>query len=1199
MNKKITVTAMSLLAAVTAAAGVVFSVSAEDTQVPMYEADKVFSQNTAPITYFKDGSVQIGNGDGSDDADKWTNAGEYSFSTAPFSMTFRMNGVPDDGKIKRNYFFLNEEGSEKTVWFNVLVVAEGGGYSVKTNINIKDQKPIADNYVLATLTAGELISERITFTYHASEKTASIAVGERRSEFDLNKAVDGSEYQYGDELPDGNVKPALMNTNGGIVVEEINGSKFIAPDIEEPFDAKANLNKDFIAPDAPIDVEYADRGIVLGAQSEGDFVHAAVNENYSFRDTLEVVLRYNGLQPAAAASNKTTYITITDGTDGKKQITVKLFAYCTSDDEAEASYILHAAVYSGEEMDGQYYTQNPVNLLQDLKDHAGVAIRVRYESENRKLKIYAGELNKLVVDLTKTAEGDAADTDFLPTADMVPAFEVQHGGIVLERVNDQNFKFHYSDYELGYTDKRDFFTDDSTARISYRNAGVLITNNDRNNMDYANAAANAQYTSLTGNMIFTFRFDALNDYIASIPLTVQKMVQFEITDASHRKLVLMPFLYKAGNVYMLHCHIQLVGYGFVYENYYVNFELSASEAVSEELWIKYDSTNLVVELGYPDQFTTLDLTKAFSGVNQKPAPDTTLYPAGELRLEKIHVQFSGIYLRRYNQFSFVVENPETPDPVDPTVTSYGLEDQTFDPSLRFTPAFDKGGYDDATLAVFFKKSTDTEYVELTAEDGVYSVELDGLGIYQFKYVISFDGVEISTVKSVSYSSTLFEDIPSLFTKVSVKIEETEQGMKLDTGIPENNSLGRALGQFSVSGRSTVIFRLANLFEFVPGTQMAKETWVDFSDGKNAVWVKALAFASDQTNGGFWAYTSIMTYKGGNTSDQQIVRENVRLNFNFDVTGELDPDVFVEVCYEPDKNMISVGKAGSELMSFDLSAVAAPSHNYNINFGVTFGAAYITQINGVSFVTAQEGYEFPAPVINEAAIPTIVIDGDKIVLPQNLVYDIFDRRPQYTVVLKDEEGNTVELKETENGMLTTEHIAIGNYTLTVTAVNAREKEMVKEFTVKVIKKDLEPPVMTFAPDAFSAYEQGDRDNKFITKTGTEIVLPEPMLTDDSDQPVSLQITVKNPRDLTTILAGNKFTAEMIGTYTVEYIATDVSGKETRRIYHFIVRIDRGDEEEPEKPAKKGCRGAAESVLAVAALLAAGGAAAIVCAKKKNK
>ena len=109
----------------------------------------------------------------------------------------------------------------------------------------------------------------------------------------------------------------------------------------------------------------------------------------------------------------------------------------------------------------------------------------------------------------------------------------------------------------------------------------------------------------------------------------------------------------------------------------------------------------------------------------------------------------------------------------------------------------------------------------------------------------------------------------------------------------------------------------------------------------------------------------------------------------------------------------------------------------------------------------------------------------------------------------------------------------------------------------------------------------------------------MLTDDSDQPVSLQITVKNPRDLTTILAGNKFTAEMIGTYTVEYIAADVSGKETRRIYHFIVRIDRGDEEEPEKPAKKGCRGAAESVLDVAALMAAGGAAAIVCAKKKNK
>ena len=835
----------------------------------------------------------------------------------------------------------------------------------------------------------------------------------------------------------------------------------------------------------------------------------------------------------------------------------------------------------------------------DVKDYANVSIRVRYEAENKKCKIYVGDTYKLAVDLTRKADGSDADVSVLPSQKMRFNVKVQYGGIVIERVNNQNFKFNYGDYVLAYTENRDFFTENSTARVSYRNDGVLITNNDRNNIEYGEAFANEGYISQTGNMIFQFRYDSLNDFDPTVPLTVQKMVHFEIVDTNGHRMILMPFLYKNGNIYMLHCHIQVPGIGYVYENYYVNFELSASEAVSESLWLKYDSENLVVELGYPNHFTTIDLTKSFNGVNQLPAPDVSLYPTGEMYLSKIRVQFGGIYLQRYNNYSFVVEDPVNPDPIDPSITDYGIDNTTFDAHVSFQPVFDKGGYNEAVLTVFYKKSTDAEFTQLFEENGVYSVDFDGIGTYQFKYVISFDGVEISTVKSVVYSSTLFDDIPSLFTATSLTVKESEYGMKLDTGSNETNLLGRALGQFTVSGSSSVVFRLGNLFTFVSGSTMMKETWVDFSDGKNAVWIKILAFRSDTTNGNYYAYASIMTYRDGNMGTQQVVRENVQLNFNFDLSGDLNTDLWIEVKYEPEKNLVSVGKAGNELMSFDLSAVVAPSENYGINFGVTYGSIYVKEINGASFITPETGYEFPAPIINETAFDKVLIDGDKLILPENIAYDIFDRRVQSTVVLKDSQGNVVEFSTSENGMLATENLAIGNYKLTITARNARDIETVQEFDIIVIKKDLEPPVMEFASDAFSMYEKGDRDNKFITKIGTEITLPTPTLSDDSEQKVELQITVKSPDDVTNILTGTTFKAEKIGTYTVEYIATDVSGKETRTIFLFVVRIDKGETSDPvdTEPTKKGCQGTASvTIAAEAAMLVI--CAAVVAIKKKK-
>ena len=1200
MNKKITVSVLSLLMAASMTAGVCLAASAED-ETRLYDADKLFSANTAPISYLKDGSVQIGDGDGSAEADKWTNAGEYAFSSSPFSLTFRMNGVPAEGKIKRNYFFLNEENSEKTIWFNVLVLLEGGGYNVKANINIQDQKAIADNYLLATLTAQEVQSESITLTYHPAENAASVSVGESVSNFDLTKAADGSSYQYGEELPAGKLKPALMNTCGGIIISEINGSKFVAPDIEEPFKVKDNLLKDFIATDPAIDTAYTDGGIELGFETGAELTPAAVKSTYAFDDTLEIAFRYHGLQPAAATTNKSTYFTIFDGDDNGKQLVVKLFAYCTSDNEADAQYILHASVFSGAENGGQYFI-NAENTLQNMKDYANVPVRVRYEAENKKLKVYAGEVYKLVVDLTKKTDGTAADTSVLPAQKMRFNALVQHGGIVLERVNDQNFKFSYGDYDLSYTDNKDFFTVDSTARVSYRNAGVYITNNDRNNMNYAAAYVNDKYTSATGNMILGFHYDALNDFVPSVPLTVQKMIQFEIQDGEGREVTLMPFLYKNGSIYMMHTHVQLKGFAgnYVYQNYYVQFEMSANEAVSEEWWLKYDSVNLKLEIGYPDQYATLDLKKSFNGLNEQPGPSPDLYPNGELKLTQIKVQFGGIYLHRFNNYSFVVENPETPDPVDPSVIEYGLENMTFEHTVSFTPAFDKGGYNDATLSVFYKKENEgeEEYKLLTPQNGVYTAEFDGIGKYDFKYVISFDGVEISTVKTVTYSSTLFDNIASLFLPVSAIVTETADGLKIANADAETNLLAEARGQFTVYGASTVTFRLGNLFTFVPGTQMMKETWIDFSDGKNAVWVKVLAFMSDTTNGNYYAYASIMTYRNGDRGTQQIVRENERLDFNFDITGELDPDLLVEVKYETEKNLVSIGKVGSEARSFDLSAVVVPE-SYAINLAATYGSSYFTQINGVSFATPEEGYDFPAPVVNEGAIPRVVVEGGEIVLPaQGIAYDFFDRRPEVSVVLTDAKGNVVPLKADGNGMLTTKKIAIGEYRLTVTAVNAREKRVEKSYDIKVIKKDLEPPVMSFAPDAFSAYEQGDRENKFFAKSGSVITLPVPTLSDDSGQEVTLQITVKNPRDITTILSGNTFTAEMIGTYMVEYIATDISGKETRAIYNFVVKIEK--EEEPDSPPqKKGCRSAAESALACSgALLAVGLAAVVVLKKKKN-
>lgn len=1175
----------------------------------LYQADKVFTQNTAPITYNEDGSIVVGDGDGSNASDLWTNAGSYTFSTEPFSVQFKMNGAPaTDGLRKDNYFFIQETDSSNVIWINVFLLKSGESYILHVNINIQDAKPMVDNYVLTRYDHASMADEPITVTYNSAELTASVSVGELFTEnFDLTKDPSGADYQYTGELPTGDISLSLMNRAGGITVQKINGIGFEAPDIEEPFDIVPNINKDFMEDEEnTASVEYTDSGILVsdGETPAETMQSARMNGGYAFEDVLEIVYSYNGLKPAENATSKTTYFTIMQKDDPSKQLKVKLFAYCTSDDPEAADYILHAEVFTGEEGSGEYFAQNQ-NLLWSCKNWEDFNIRVRYEAADRVLKLYNPDGAKYEVDLTKTVAGGDADVSALPVGTLRFETLVHWGGIYIERVNDQNFKINYADFDVSYTDKTDFFTDESEARVAYRNGGIYITNNDKTGIDHLTAEANPAYT-YAGNMIFEFRYAGLQNYVPGVPLSIQKDVRITVADAEGREVSIRPFLYKNGNVYMLHINMSCAGVeGMMYENHYLNMEFTETQALDVVYYIKYDSVNMTMEIGIKNNYRTIDLSQRYNGTNNIGTFDVSKLPQGTLMLDSIDVQYGGIYLERINQYSFVVEDPAEPDPVDPEIVDYGIPETTYASSLTFDPEISYGDYaEDTVLTVSYAAQGEEEFSALTRGENGYEVEFADYGTYEFKFELVFDGVTLTAVRTVSYQPSMIGSLSDLYGVTSGTYTVVDEGLRFDSRDPSTADLAYGTAAYEVAGTSTVSFRMTNLMATSGGAEIHKQVWIDFSDGVNGVWCNIFAYSAPGTSGRFPAYVSVFTFKNGDKGTQNVVQANVPLGFYFDANGQIDPNVTVVVRYEPAKDIVSVGKEGETLQSFSLTARDIPRGAYSINTACNYGGFIMTELNGFSFANEEGAFEHPAPIIDEESFAQVYVQGDKFVLPKSAIYDIFDRMPSVEVSLKDPAGSAVALsEEVVNGLdsWTAELAQLGDYTLSISAGNAAEKTIDRDIVLTVIQEDTERPTMTFAEDAFSAYRQGSRENRFEVKLGTTIVLPMPTLADDSGLEVSLQITVTDPEGKTTILSGTEFTGDTIGTYGVEYIATDITGKETRAIYNFVVML-RWEEEEGGDPSEDeggGCSGAVALEAAGTAVVALGAAAVILCKKRKNK
>ena len=1174
MKRKFWAPALCVVMALSAALSLGFALAEPGETAVVYEAEKVFRANTAPLSYLDDGSIQVGTGDAETGGQLWTDAGEYTFDS-PISVTFRLNGIPTESGVRKdNYFFFNDvQDGNKLLWYNVMVT-DG---QARLNITFQDAYLMADNFAL-DLDLSRAADIDITIAYDAAQKLGNISYESSSYDFDLTKAATGGANEQVEKLPDGPVKLSLMNAYGGVVITRINGRGFHYEKPDLGFDAKPNLADDFVqSADVKTEITYEKDGIHVGNGDPADatMVSAGTKESYQFADgVVDLTFRFDGLQPAAETSRKVAYFILHEDRDTSRQIVVKFFAYCTTDDAATAQYILHVEAFTGTEGDGAQYFAESKNLLWDVKDFERVSIRFKYDAQNRVLKLFNGSARE-TIDLGKKADGTDADTTVLPGGDMRVQMMLQNGGIVLEKANAWLFAFDRADFEVHYTDRKNFFLEDSRARVAYRNGGILISNNDKSSVAYLQADANPLETYETGSMIFEYRFDSLQTYTASEPLSIMKAVWFDLSDEAGHALSLQPFLYKSGNSRLLHINVRYQG-RMIYENHLIaGYDFADYENMT--MFLKYDAEHKTLAIGTTLSQETIDLSRSFNGNNEGAAVDTSEMPAGSLKLDAVRVQFGGIYLRRINQYSFVVEDPQAPDPADAEITDFGLPETTFDKELTVRPTVDKGDFPDAALTLSYRLPGGEEFTELTANtDGSYSFSFGDFGVYAFRYELTFDNLTVTAERACEYKSTLIEGLTGMYGVGSGTVSVTERGLRLTSRSAETDELVYGYGKYEVAGTTSVQASIVELQPAGGTSPTMKQFWVDFSDGKNGVWVNLFAFSAAGTAGRYPAYCSVFTFKNGDKGTQMIVSENVPLGFNFDQGGAADTALAVEITYEPGKGLVTVGKAGESGTTFDLIGRDLPKGKFNVNLAGNYGSWDLLAVDGFSLANEEGAIDVPAPKIDLAGVPQVVIVGGRLAVPEWVVYDLFDLRPSFTMSLKDAAGKEVALTaETVDGFAcrTATLTVRGAYTLTIAAENKKGLKASEAITVQVINEDLEKPVMTFAADAFSQYRKGDRDNKFEVKKDTTVELPTPTLTDDSGLPVDLKVTVTDPKGKVSIVSSMKFVGDTIGTYKVEYIATDVSGKETREIYNFIVKLKWDEEEQPEDGKKPGgCGGA---------------------------
>jgi len=533
----------------------------------------------------------------------------------------------------------------------------------------------------------------------------------------------------------------------------------------------------------------------------------------------------------------------------------------------------------------------------------------------------------------------------------------------------------------------------------------------------------------------------------------------------------------------------------------------------------------------------------------------------------------------------------------PQIREVGLPAETFDDSLSFSPILDNKGYNDVYLSVEYGLKGGDNFTELEPADAEYNVKFTDYGIYEFKFTITYDGGETEEItREVKYLKTTIDSVEGLFEKGNY-VSLTDEGFVFD-----NKNEGRdgwdptktmAYGNFKLNGITELEYKLGN--SPLEQTDRHKGIRFYFSDEEHTIMVNI--FAKYTADKGFQAVTTIQYFDSEDRSSDLYKNHWLDMFFS-DENNVFDPNALITVKYNPYAKQVTISKNGEVAGVFNLNAQGLPYKNYTLKTAFNHGKTILTKLNGFDLTgrVSNEQFDYPAPIIMADGIKTFALANEEIIFSkEGLVFDLFDMKPQLEIIFEKDgqpaeiilDGNNVILKFSENG----------TYTLTITAENAKGKTSEKVVEIAVVADEL-PPVISFEEDAFKDFIEGKSAGTYIVTQGDIISLPEAIVTDDSGREPELEILVLDPDKKVITLAGGQFIVHVIGTYYVEYKATDITGKTSTYSFSLISRKDEGENLSPnpddkiteeEDSKKKGCKSANTLLLSMLPILIIGAAA----------
>jgi hypothetical protein len=115
--------------------------------------------------------------------------------------------------------------------------------------------------------------------------------------------------------------------------------------------------------------------------------------------------------------------------------------------------------------------------------------------------------------------------------------------------------------------------------------------------------------------------------------------------------------------------------------------------------------------------------------------------------------------------------------------------------------------------------------------------------------------------------------------------------------------------------------------------------------------------------------------------------------------------------------------------------------------------------------------------------------------------------------------------------------VGEFSLTYTVSDGYNTE---KKTVVIYVKDNIPPQITL------------KEATTLAKVGSNVTIANYQVTDPTDTNVSVRVCVQRPDMGVVNLSGRTFKADIKGTYTVMYFATDATGNSAFAYYEVVVK-----------------------------------------------